>query len=53
MLARRWKPLALLAFLLALTGAVLLVYVRVQAEAARGGLLGIAALAMTASYRRL
>jgi outer membrane murein-binding lipoprotein Lpp len=34
-LARRWKPLALLAFLLALTGAVLLVYVRVQAEAAR------------------
>lgn len=35
-LARRWKPLALLAFLLALTGAVLLVYVRVQAEANRG-----------------
>ena len=34
-LARRWKPLALLAFLLALTGAVLLVYVRVQAEASR------------------
>lgn len=35
-LARRWKPIALLAFLLALTGAVLLVYVRVQAEASRG-----------------
>jgi hypothetical protein len=35
-LARRWKPIALLAFLLALTGAVLLVYVRVQAEAHRG-----------------
>ncbi|MFJ4631548.1 collagen-like protein [Streptomyces sp. NPDC088847] len=35
-LARRWKPIALLAFLLALTGAVLLVYVRVQAEARRG-----------------
>lgn len=35
-LARRWKPIALLAFLLALTGAVLLVYVRVQAEATRG-----------------
>ncbi|MEV0183799.1 collagen-like protein [Streptomyces sp. NPDC050625] len=34
-LARRWRPIALLAFLLALTGAVLLVYVRVQAEAAR------------------
>ncbi|MFG2855715.1 collagen-like protein [Streptomyces mirabilis] len=34
-LARRWKPMALLAFLLALTGAVLLVYVRVQAEASR------------------
>ncbi|MEU9405021.1 collagen-like protein [Streptomyces sp. NPDC048281] len=34
-LARRWKPIALLAFLLALTGAVLLVYVRVQAEAHR------------------
>lgn len=34
-LARRWKPIALLAFLLALTGAVLLVYARVQAEAAR------------------
>jgi len=34
-LARRWKPLALLAFLLALTGAVLLVYVRVQTEASR------------------
>jgi len=34
-LARRWKPIALLAFLLALTGAVLLVYVRVQAEASR------------------
>ncbi|MFJ8023376.1 collagen-like protein [Streptomyces sp. NPDC096311] len=34
-LARRWKPMALLAFLLALTGAVLLVYVRVQAEATR------------------
>lgn len=34
-LARRWKPIALLAFLLALTGAVLLVYVRVQSEAAR------------------
>jgi len=34
-LARRWKPIALLAFLLALTGAVLLVYVRVQAEATR------------------
>jgi len=34
-LARRWKPIALLAFLLALTGAVLLVYVRVQAEAQR------------------
>lgn len=35
-LAQRWKPLALLAFLLALTGAVMLVYVRVQAEAHRG-----------------
>lgn len=35
-LARRWKPIALLAFLLALTGAVLLVYVRVQAETRRG-----------------
>lgn len=35
-LARRWKALALLAFLLALTGAVLLVYVRVQVEANRG-----------------
>jgi hypothetical protein len=35
-LARRWKPIALLAFLLALTGAVLLVYVRVQAETHRG-----------------
>jgi type II secretory pathway pseudopilin PulG len=34
-LARRWKPLALLAVLLALTGGVLLVYVRVQAEASR------------------
>jgi hypothetical protein len=34
-LAQRWKPIALLAFLLALTGAVLLVYVRVQAEANR------------------
>ncbi|MEV7394362.1 collagen-like protein [Streptomyces sp. NPDC091215] len=34
-LARRWKPIALLAFLLFLTGAVLLVYVRVQAESAR------------------
>lgn len=34
-LARRWKPIALLAFLLFLTGAVLLVYVRVQAEATR------------------
>jgi hypothetical protein len=34
-LARRWKPIALLAFLLFLTGAVLLVYVRVQAEAHR------------------
>ncbi|MEU9405007.1 hypothetical protein AB0E08_04760 [Streptomyces sp. NPDC048281] len=34
-LARRWKPLALPAFLLALTGAVLLVYVRVQVEATR------------------
>ena len=34
-LARRWKPIALLAFLLALTGAVMLVYVRVQAEATR------------------
>jgi hypothetical protein len=34
-LAQRWKPLALLAFLLALTGAVLLVYVRVQTEASR------------------
>jgi hypothetical protein len=34
-LAQRWKPIALLAFLLALTGAVLLVYVRVQAEATR------------------
>lgn len=34
-LAHRWKPIALLAFLLALTGAVLLVYVRVQAEATR------------------
>ncbi|WP_278196054.1 collagen-like protein [Streptomyces cylindrosporus] len=34
-LAQRWKPLALLAFLLALTGAVMLVYVRVQAEASR------------------
>ncbi|MGW4907317.1 hypothetical protein [Streptomyces sp. NPDC004270] len=31
-LARRWKSLALLAFPLALTDAVLLVYVRVQAE---------------------
>ncbi|WP_406457140.1 collagen-like protein [Streptomyces sp. NBC_01622] len=35
-LARRWKPIALLAVLLALTGAVLLVYVRVQAETRRG-----------------
>lgn len=35
MLARRWKPIALLAFLLLLTGAVLLVYVRVQIEANR------------------
>lgn len=35
-LARRWKALGLLAFLLALTGGVLLVYVRVQAEASRG-----------------
>lgn len=34
-LARRWKPIALLAFLLFLTGAVLLVYVRVQAESNR------------------
>lgn len=34
-LARRWKPIALLAFLLALTGAVLLVYVRVQTESNR------------------
>lgn len=34
-LARGWKPIALLAFLLALTGAVLLVYVRVQTEATR------------------
>lgn len=34
-LARRWKPIALLAFLLFLTGAVLLVYVRVQSEAHR------------------
>jgi hypothetical protein len=34
-LAHRWKPIALLAFLLFLTGAVLLVYVRVQAEANR------------------
>lgn len=34
-LARRWKPIAFLAFLLALTGAVLLVYVRVQSEAHR------------------
>jgi hypothetical protein len=34
-LAHRWKPIALLAFLLALTGAVLLVYVRVQAESSR------------------
>lgn len=34
-LARRWKPIALLAILLALTGGVLLVYVRVQAEASR------------------
>jgi type II secretory pathway pseudopilin PulG len=34
-LAARWKAFALLAFLLALTGAVLLVYVRVQAEASR------------------
>ncbi|MGW0626410.1 collagen-like protein [Streptomyces sp. NPDC002758] len=34
-LARRWRPIALLAFLLALTGAVLLVYVRVQSEAHR------------------
>jgi hypothetical protein len=34
-LAQRWKPIALLAFLLALTGAVLLVYVRVQSEATR------------------
>jgi hypothetical protein len=34
-LARRWKPIALLAFLLFLTGAVLLVYVRVQAESDR------------------
>lgn len=35
-LARRWKPIALLAALLALTGGVLLVYVRVQAETHRG-----------------
>jgi hypothetical protein len=34
-LAHHWKPIALLAFLLFLTGAVLLVYVRVQAEATR------------------
>lgn len=34
-LAHRWKPIALLAFLLALTGAVLIVYVRVQSEAHR------------------
>jgi len=34
-LAHRWKPIALLAFLLFLTGAVLLVYVRVQSEATR------------------
>lgn len=34
-LARRWKPIGLLAFLLFLTGAVMLVYVRVQAESAR------------------
>lgn len=34
-LARRWKPIALLACLLALTGGFLLVYVRVQAEASR------------------
>jgi hypothetical protein len=34
-LARRWKPLALLAALLALTGGFLLVYVRVQSEASR------------------
>ncbi|MFF1744749.1 collagen-like protein [Streptomyces mirabilis] len=34
-LARRWKALALLTFLLFLTGAVLLVYVRVQSEANR------------------
>jgi type II secretory pathway pseudopilin PulG len=34
-LARRWKPIALLAVLLALAGGVLLVYVRVQAEATR------------------
>lgn len=34
-LARGWKPIALLAVLLALTGGVLLVYVRVQAEAHR------------------
>jgi hypothetical protein len=34
-LAHRWKPIALLAFLLFLAGAVLLVYVRVQSEAHR------------------
>lgn len=34
-LARRWKPIALLAVLLLLTGGVMLVYVRVQAEASR------------------
>jgi hypothetical protein len=34
-LARRWKAIGFLAFLLALTGAVLLVYVRVQSEAHR------------------
>lgn len=34
-LARRWKSLALVAILLALTGAVLLVYVRVQSESNR------------------
>ncbi|MBW8701896.1 hypothetical protein MBT84_20010 [Streptomyces sp. MBT84] len=34
-LAHRWKPIALLAFLMALTGAVLIVYVRVQSEAHR------------------
>lgn len=34
-LARRWKPIGLLAVLLLLTGAVMLVYVRVQAEATR------------------